>query len=522
MPQRSHRFLKLVGRLVFLALFGWALAIVRAVRPRGWDEFDTDSNWSLSASVAAETPRKQKQEAVRTRRPARARLATSGALVLVFFAAATFTAGAGDVIAKALDPAHCSSLMQTTGEDESICSQPEQLQTPDATVAAAAAAAEAAPKASAPAPEALPAAEQAEVVPEQAPDASAAAPAEAAPAAEAAPSGDSGPAADAAAPDANAPAPEASAPAAQPADEPEADPRSYVLPPQRISAQAKAKQTSKHWVVNRAKEAKAKAPVVEHEGDGAATVWLNRALPDPTPPAKRLSPRFAKQLQHIAAANGVSWALVLGVLRAEGARNRVPASAKELNTLAQGLRMRGAIDNEWDAVLSLSGRSAFADRAVALANYNRAVGLAALVQGLEKAKTRLAQEILSDPRINVYGPGREDLVSGRVDVRVVVLIRYLAQTYGEVTISSLISGHRLYARPGVISAHIPGHAVDIATIGGTSILGHQEPGSITEKAVRSILLLPVELQPRQVISLLGLGGPSFPLADHSNHIHVGY
>jgi hypothetical protein len=28
--------------------------------------------------------------------------------------------------------------------------------------------------------------------------------------------------------------------------------------------------------------------------------------------------------------------------------------------------------------------------------------------------------------------------------------------------------------------------------------------------------------PRQVISLLGLGGPSFPLADHYNHIHIGY
>jgi hypothetical protein len=25
-----------------------------------------------------------------------------------------------------------------------------------------------------------------------------------------------------------------------------------------------------------------------------------------------------------------------------------------------------------------------------------------------------------------------------------------------------------------------------------------------------------------VISLLGLGGPSFPLADHADHIHVGY
>jgi hypothetical protein len=40
--------------------------------------------------------------------------------------------------------------------------------------------------------------------------------------------------------------------------------------------------------------------------------------------------------------------------------------------------------------------------------------------------------------------------------------------------------------------------------------------------VRNILLLPSELQPKQVISLLGLGGPSFPLADHGDHIHVGY
>jgi hypothetical protein len=30
------------------------------------------------------------------------------------------------------------------------------------------------------------------------------------------------------------------------------------------------------------------------------------------------------------------------------------------------------------------------------------------------------------------------------------------------------------------------------------------------------------VEPKQIISLLGLGGPSFPLADHYDHIHVGY
>jgi hypothetical protein len=52
--------------------------------------------------------------------------------------------------------------------------------------------------------------------------------------------------------------------------------------------------------------------------------------------------------------------------------------------------------------------------------------------------------------------------------------------------------------------------------------GSQQPGGVTEAAVRNILLLPAELRPLQVISLLGLGGPSFPMANHFDHIHVGY
>jgi hypothetical protein len=74
----------------------------------------------------------------------------------------------------------------------------------------------------------------------------------------------------------------------------------------------------------------------------------------------------------------------------------------------------------------------------------------------------------------------------------------------------------------VVSAHIYGLAADISMLAGTSILGHQQQSSVTEKAVRNILLLPAELQPRQVISLIGMGGPSFPLSNHDDHIHVGY
>jgi hypothetical protein len=510
----KHRFRSLVVRVVFLVLLGWAVALVRAVRrKRAWDDWtDTDREWK-----PALLPVDDESDEQAARRPFRAhKLATSTGLVVVFFAAATFTAGAGDMVAKALDPARCAALMQVTGEDDYVCAEMMQEEAaPEATPLVEPVVEAAVPEAPAAAPESpeAPASPEAAEVPAELAGELAAAEAGAALV-------DSAPAADPASPDPSAasePVSSSDAAAAPPA----ADPESYVLAPEAPAVAATSKTTTRHWVVRRAKESKVSAPVVEDEG-GSPTVWLNRALPDPTPPAKRLSPAFAKNLQHISAVNGVSWSLVLGVLRAEGARDRVPATVRELNALARGLSQRGAADSEWNAALALSGRTGFADRAVALARYNRVVGLRSLVNGLEAEKETLAERVLLDRRVSLYGAGREDVRAGRIDVRVVVLISYLAESYGEVTVSSLFSGHRKYARPGVVSAHIYGHAVDIASVGKLPIAGHQQPGSVTEKAVRSILMLPVELQPRQVISLLGLGGPSFPMSDHDDHIHVGY
>ena len=502
MPQRK-KVLHLVGKLVFLALLGWAVALMRVVRRSdGWDEWSpAEDDWMPQPLTDDDDG--DDEPAAAARKSPRRRVAVSLTFATLFFAGASFTAGAGDMVAKALEPAECAALMAATGEGEDVCmpSEPEALDAPEA---AAAPAAEL---------EALPAGE------------AEAAAADAAPAAESHSwDGESaGSPSTGSAPDANeASSPESSSSgdaSSEPADADATD-EPLVLEVEQPAAATKGPKT-RHWVVKRAREARAKAPVVEREG-GEPTVWLNRALPDPTPPAKRLAPSFAKKLRHISAVNGVSWALVLAVLRVEGATERVPATVRELNTLAKGLRLRGAADSEWNAALALSGRTSFADRVVAVTRYNRAVGLGALIKGLEAAKPRLTQELLTDSRIDVYGGGRDDMVNGRVDVRVIVLIKYLAETYGQVTVSSLFSGHRKYARPGVVSAHIYGHAVDISALGGLPIQGHQEPGGITEKAVRAILLLPTELQPRQVISLLGLGGPSFPMGDHGDHIHVGY
>lgn len=172
------------------------------------------------------------------------------------------------------------------------------------------------------------------------------------------------------------------------------------------------------------------------------------------------------------------------------------------------------------------------ERTIALARYAGVLGSSGMLAALEAQRYELAQRVLSDSRVHVDPAGRGDLASGRLDARVIAVIEYLADAYGEVSVSCLITGHSHFVhqtkkdkklkRPKVVSAHIFGRAVDISAVAGMPIAGHQQPGGITEQTIRQLLALPDWLRPKQVISLLDLGGASFPLPDHADHIHIGY
>jgi hypothetical protein len=419
------------------------------------------------------------------------RLATTFVFTTLFFAGASLAAVAGNRFSASISEDDTTAIESTTTTDGS---------------------------------EAAPAAEEAAA---PAVDASAAAAAT-----EAASSRDLSAPAAAATPDITAAAPDAAAAAADQgftqvngtsASQPEAAaPRSSASHTPKQTAAKRARARTEHLRAVLLPKTKP-APKPEIEGPAnAATIWLNSPLPDPTPPALRLSQKFATNLKAAAQRNGADWAVMLGILRARGATGHMPADRVTLGRLAARLDSVGPAKGDWARIVAYSGDTHFADRAAALARYDRAVGLDALVNGLEAAKASIATRVLSDPMISIYAGGRNDIVSDKIDVRVLAMIAYLRESFGQVTVSCLFSGHRLYARPGVVSAHIFGRAVDIAGVGGISIQGHQQPGGITERTVREILMLPAEVMPRQVISLLGLGGPSFPLADHYNHIHIGY
>jgi hypothetical protein len=137
-------------------------------------------------------------------------------------------------------------------------------------------------------------------------------------------------------------------------------------------------------------------------------------------------------------------------------------------------------------------------------------------------KPLLEKRVLSDPRIDVYPGGREDIRSGQIDRRVLATLEYLAESGLKPTVSCLKSGHSFLTTSGNVSEHSSGNAVDISAINDIPIVGHQERGGITEQTVRMLMRLQGTLEPHQIISLLDLGGPTLAMADHNDHIHVGF
>jgi hypothetical protein len=510
MPHESSRTRRFAGRALVLTLLGWALFSrdqdesaeqAAATRP-----VDFEVNWDIPSLDIPEpevAPASSARSAGRTR-PKR-RLATSLAFATLFFAGAALSAGAGDVIVNAVESGASTSAEETTEsteDEDSTAGEPapeEDVESPAGEPPAEEEPSNEGTSDPAPSDDGEDEIEGEEPTTTE-PDT---------------PGG--GPGGGENTDGGENPAPQDGSTGGGnggggPGQESGGDGGGTPEPPGPPLIESDPAP---------AVETAAPDPEVSAPGS-AATIWLHRTMPDPTPATRRLVPAFARMLRREAARAHGDWALVLGVLRADGRVGRRPASQATVRRLATLLVRLGARRDEWAAVVALRGRTTFADRAVAGARLHRAVGLRALVVGLAAAKPELERRALTDSRISIYAAGRADIVAHRIDIRVLVAIRYLAEAFGQVTVSSLQSGHRLYARPGVVSAHIYGLAVDVAALGGLSMIGNQGPGSITEQAVRAILLLPPGLHARQVISLIGLGGASFAMSNHDDHIHIGF
>ena len=131
--------------------------------------------------------------------------------------------------------------------------------------------------------------------------------------------------------------------------------------------------------------------------------------------------------------------------------------------------------------------------------------------------------MLNDPRLSIYSCGRADIASGQIDRRLLAAMEYLAEKGFRLTITSLKCGHSFLTASGNVSEHSTGDAMDIALINGVPVTGHQGPGGLPDALIKSLLQLQGTMAPHQIISLEDLpGSQSIALADHYDHVHVGY
>jgi hypothetical protein len=136
----------------------------------------------------------------------------------------------------------------------------------------------------------------------------------------------------------------------------------------------------------------------------------------------------------------------------------------------------------------------------------------------------LRHEVLHDDQIELYGCGRQDIIDNRIDDRVLAVLEYLRLYEFDPTVTALECGHSFLTASGNVSEHSSGDAVDIGAVNGTSILGHQGPGSLTDDVVQRLLQLQGLMEPHQIITLMTYPGADNTLAlpDHANHVHIGF
>ncbi|TMK99987.1 MAG: hypothetical protein E6G34_00325 [Actinobacteria bacterium] len=223
---------------------------------------------------------------------------------------------------------------------------------------------------------------------------------------------------------------------------------------------------------------------------------------------------------------------VLGRLGGSSTRRGHSAAAAASGTAAQSQRMlfqirpAGAGAPLIDPKPILDGWVALENSSVFRANGKNpfASTTPSAGQVLLESKQQLEQQVVSSPGIGIYACGRQDIETGQIDRRVLAVLEFLEVSGLKPTISALKCGHSDFTSTGNISEHASGDAVDISRINGVPIAGHQGPGSIADATIKKLLTLQGAMKPHQIISLMRYPGTdnTLAMADHYNHIHVGF
>jgi hypothetical protein len=133
----------------------------------------------------------------------------------------------------------------------------------------------------------------------------------------------------------------------------------------------------------------------------------------------------------------------------------------------------------------------------------------------------VAEEVLTDERIDLPDSARWDIERGEVDPALLTLLRDLAErtSYGVIVLSS---GHpfEVFGTERQ-SNHTKGRAVDIHLVDGGRVIDAREDGTFVQEIVQWLYDRPEVSEVGSPWALDGYGGRSFTDVVHADHIHVG-
>ncbi len=142
-------------------------------------------------------------------------------------------------------------------------------------------------------------------------------------------------------------------------------------------------------------------------------------------------------------------------------------------------------------------------------------------QVLLESKQQLEPQVLHDRGIRLSRCGRQDVLAGRVDKRLLAMLEYLSVSGLKPTVGALRCS-ATGASAGVNDA--TSLALEITAVNGVPVAGHQQQGSPAEETVRKLLTLQGLNRPRQILSRFSYPGAAVALASAraGNAIHVTF
>jgi murein DD-endopeptidase MepM/ murein hydrolase activator NlpD len=146
-------------------------------------------------------------------------------------------------------------------------------------------------------------------------------------------------------------------------------------------------------------------------------------------------------------------------------------------------------------------------------------------QVLLESKQQLEPQVLRDSGIRLGRCGRQDVQTGTVDKRVLALLEYMSVSGLKPTVSGLkCAGAAQAAGAANAPAASTAEAVNITAVNGVPVAGHQGPGSVTDAAVRRLLMLQGAARPQRIASLLSYPGDAVAFASPGarDAIHVAF